>query len=553
MSPETSTSNVVQENPNHVVVKKPFDLTFFIVSVLMAVFGAIIGLQLITTLGISPNTSVIGVLVAVLLARIPLQIFRKFRNIHNQNLIQTTVSAATFGAANSLLLPIGIPWALGRPDLVVPMLIGAAIALALDVFVLYKVFDSRLFGAHEAWPAGVASAETIKAGDEGGKKVKFLGIGILGGAVGAFFGVPMSAFGVAFIGNIWALSLFGLGLLARGYSVPVFNIDLNKLYVPHGMMIGAGLVALIQFIFLLVGKRADKERATPSKPAAGGTAETVYVPKAASLTRSDRDVRRALSVGTLLFILGAVLVAIMGGLITELSFGYLLLFVVFAAFASFMHQIIVGIAAMHSGWFPAFAVTLVVLLLGMLMGFPPVALALLCGYTAATGPAFADMGFDFKTGALLRTGLPVAEELYGRRLQLKSSIIGLAVAVVVVALAHQTYFAQDLLPPVDRVFAATINAGLDPSTGMQLALWAIPGALVQLIGGTKRQLGIMLATGLILLNPIAGWAVAAGVILRFLILKIKGREAEESMVTMAAGFIAGDALFSFFSSLWKVK
>jgi len=33
-----------------------------------------------------------------------------------------------------------------------------------------------------------------------------------------FLGIPMSAFGVAFIGNIWALSMFGNGLRTRGYS-----------------------------------------------------------------------------------------------------------------------------------------------------------------------------------------------------------------------------------------------------------------------------------------------------------------------------------------------
>lgn len=538
----------------HVMSKKPFGLTFFVVSALTAVFGAIIGMQLITTLGISPNTSIIGVLLAMIISRIPMQMFLKFRNIHNQNLIQTTVSAATFGAANSLLIPIGIPWALGMPELVVPMLIGAAMAMALDVFVLYRVFDSKLFGAHETWPAGVASAETIRAGDEGGNKAKLLGFGILGGAVGAHFGIPMSAFGVAFIGNIWALSMFGLGLLSRGYSGQLFNIDLNAMYVPHGMMIGAGLVALAQFIFVLVARRAGSKDVGPKDRAVhGGAAASVFEPPVSVVTRSDRDVRRAFSVGGLLFVLGAVLVAVLGGLFAELSFGYLLLFVVFAAFASFMHQIIVGIAAMHSGWFPAFAVTLIVLVLGMLMGFPPIALALLCGYTAATGPAFADMGFDFKTGALLRAGMPVAEELYGRRLQLKSSVIGLGVAVIVVAFAHQSFFAQGLIPPVDRVFAATIKAGLDSSAGLQLALWAIPGALIQFIGGPKRQLGIMLASGLIILNPMAGWAVAVGVIIRFLILKVKGPAAEDTMVTMAAGFIAGDALYSFFSSLWKAK
>lgn len=551
---ETSTSQRKQQ--------RTFNVTFVIVSVFVAVFGSIIGLQLITTLGISPNTSIIGALIAMIIARIPIRWFLQFRNIHSQNLVQTTVSAATFGAANSLLIPIGIPYALGMTYLVWPMLIGSGIALAIDVFVLYKLFDSKLFGANEIWPSGVATAEALKAGDQGGKKAGLLGLGILGGLVGSHFGVSMSAFGVAFIGNIWALTFFGVGLLVRAYSDILMGIDVNAIYVPHGMMIGAGIVALGQFIFILLSSKRKKEKAAQEKALAENAAiSAVNDPKLTTgestvshvYSRSDRDIRRAFGLGGLLYIGGAMLLAIMGGLISELSVWQLLLFVVFAAFAALMSEIIVGIAAMHSGWFPAFAVTLIMLLLGMMMGFPPVALALLAGYVAATGPAFADMGFDFKTGVVLRKDQSVQQELFGRRQQLKSGLIGFAVAFVVVALAHESFFAQDLLPPVDRVFATTIESGLTGEVGMQIFLWAIPGALIQLIGGTKRQIGIMLATGLLILNPLAGWAVIVGIILRAIILKLRGPESENTMYTFAAGFIAGDALYSFFSSIWKVR
>jgi uncharacterized oligopeptide transporter (OPT) family protein len=67
----------------------------------------------------------------------------------------------------------------------------------------------------------------------------------------------------------------------------------------------------------------------------------------------------------------------------------LLAFIMYAAFAALVHELIVGLAAMHSGWFPAFAVALITLVIGMLIGFPPVSLALLVGFSAATGPAFA--------------------------------------------------------------------------------------------------------------------------------------------------------------------
>ena len=66
-------------------------------------------------------------------------------------------------------------------------------------------------------------------------------LGIVGGVVGAMLKIPMSAFGTAFIGNIWALSMLGIGFLLRAYAQPVAGIDINALYIPHGVMVGAGL------------------------------------------------------------------------------------------------------------------------------------------------------------------------------------------------------------------------------------------------------------------------------------------------------------------------
>ncbi|WP_404455366.1 OPT/YSL family transporter [Virgibacillus necropolis] len=518
---------------------KTFDPAFIIFSILIAIFGAIIGMQLITTLGITPNTSIIGALVAILIARIPMQMFYKYRSLENQNLVQTTISAATFGAANSLLIPIGLPYVMGMPELIIPMLIGAGIALLIDSLILYKVFDTKLFGADETWPPGVATAEALKAGDEGGSKAKFLGLGIFGGMIGSHLGISMSAFGVAFIGNIWALSMFGIGLLLRGYSVQLFGMDLNQYYVPHGMMIGAGMVALLQFIITL--RKSKKENAKKVK-----STEREY-------TRTDKDIKSAFGYGYLFYSIGAVIVAVVGGILGDMPIWQLILFVLFAAFAALVSEIIVGIAAMHSGWFPAFAVTLISLLIGMLLGFPPVALALLTGYTAATGPAFADLGYDFKSGVIIRNGSTITQELFGRKQQLKSAFIGFGVAIVMVFLFANNFFERDLIPPVDKVYATTIESGLAGNVGLLILLWAIPGALIQLIGGPKRQMGILFATGLLIINPIAGWAVLSGILIRVIILKVRGPEAESTMYTTAAGFIAGDALYSFFTSIWKAR
>ena len=118
------------------------------------------------------------------------------------------------------------------------------------------------------------------AGDKGGKRAGLLGLGTGIGIIGSFLHIPMSAFGVAFIGNIWALSMFGIGLLIRQYSVPVFGIDVNALYIPHGIMVGAGIVALVQVSMLIFSKQKTPKNANKEVAAALETADE------AGLTRS---------------------------------------------------------------------------------------------------------------------------------------------------------------------------------------------------------------------------------------------------------------------------
>ena len=122
--------------------------------------------------------------------------------------------------------------------------------------------------------------------------------GLAIGIFGSWLKIPMSAFGVAFIGNMWALTMFGIGLLIRGYAMPVAGINVAKLYVPHGMMVGAGLVALIQ-VMLLIAKRDEPE---------GGVA-------------SDATLRRALSLGGAGYVAIAVVIAILSGLVTQFPSG----------------------------------------------------------------------------------------------------------------------------------------------------------------------------------------------------------------------------------------
>src|SRR2546421_6485114 len=339
------------------------------------------------------------------------------------------------------------------------MLVGGALSMLLDGYLLYRMFDTRIFPASGTWPPGIAAAEAIRAGDAGGRRAALLGVGLLIGIAGSWLKIPMSAFGVAFIGNVWALTMFGVGLLIRGYVMPIAGIDIAKLYVPHGAMVGAGLVALVQ-VALLIARRGTGDAL------AGAT--------------DDTRMRQALGLGTVGYVAIAMLIAVMGGLIGELSPGMLIGFVIYAAFAAFVHELIVGISAMHAGWFPAFAVALITLIIGILLGFPPVALALLVGFSASTGPAFADMGYDLKAGFILRgSGADRAFELDGRRQQLYAAMLAFLIAIPTVYFAHPGYFAQDLMPPVDRVYVATIKAGATADVAQALLIWAIPAAIIQ--------------------------------------------------------------------------
>lgn len=529
----TQSSSSLEESasvgvPPHVHPKALAPANFLLISIL-SVLGAIIGIQMLASLGITPSTSLIGALAAMALARIPLRHFRGFHSVHAQNLAQTSISSATFGAANSLFLPIGIPWLFGLPEMVTPMLIGVSLAMLLDAWLLYRMFDTPAFPASSPWPPGIAAAGAIKAGDKGGKQAWTLLGGFLTGAAGALLHLPMSAFGVALIGGFGAMAAFAAGLLGRGYTQELSGIDINALYLPHGMMIGAGLMALLQVSRIIFRQGAQ------SAQRSGNT--------------DGARLKQAFRLGGVGYLVIMLLLAVGTGLYSHMSPLMLFCFVLYGAFVAFVHEIIVGIAAMHSGWFPAFAVALITLLIGMLLGFPPEALVVLSGFSTATGPAFADMGFDLKAGYLLRKGEHASPEFerQGRREQLIAGMIGFGAAIFVVALSHRLYFSSHQFAPINAAYVAAIKAGISASAAHNLLLWAIPGALLQLIGGAKRQLGVLFATGLLISSPAAGWMVAAGVVFRLIVGRPGGTRLREQIDVFAGGVIAGDALLSFFS------
>ncbi len=362
----------------------------------------------------------------------------------------------------------------------------------------------------------------------------------------------MSAAGVALLGNMWALLMFGLGLLIAQYTPGLLRLDLFAHHIPHGLMIGAGSIALLQALHLL-----RTSRTTPTGQRTATAAADTFQPQ--RRTVSMRRVRTGLCQGFVLFVAGAVLVALTGGLSTGMSTASLCGWVLLAAGGALVHQLIIGLAAMHSGWFPAFAVTLIFLTIGLLAHIPSIALAMLVGYVASTGPAFADMGFDLKAGWLLRirTVPWLPAEKAGRLQQYRAELLGFLIAVAVVAWLWQPFFTQGRIPPLAKIYTATIKTGLtDPGILTQLALWALPGAALQLLGGPSRQMGVLLATGLLVAAPQAGWLVLLALLTRVLYNRRSRRtsasatdapgpdgRSDDPLTLIGAGLIAGSSLY----------
>lgn len=539
--------------------KKPenvraFEPETFAVSVIISILSAIICMQIIARIGTTPNTSVIGALMAMAIARIPLKSMAKFRSLDRQNLVQTMNSGAGFAAANCGLLAVGVVFAFGDMSLIYPMLIGSAVATLLGMHFVYRIFDSELFPADAAWAPGVATAQALIAGDEGGAKGKTLLGGILIGVAGAACkikpvlagGIPMAGIGIAFIANPFAMGALAVGLLIRGYYPAIapalvdmgfssLPLDLGKTYIPHGFMIGAGFVSLVQALVTIFKKKSPEKSAAKS--------DDEYIPSV-----SNESMRKAIVTHTVLFALAAAAIAVVSGIWISMPVSKLVLWVFWCTISSVIAPVLVGLCAMYSGWFPGFAITVIFLSLGLFMGFPAPALAIMTGFIASTGPCFADMGFDLKTGWIIRgKGKDLAYELDGRKQQIYLELVGGLLAMGVVAALMNMHFKQDLIPPVSRVFAATITAGSHPEILREMAMWAIPGAILQILGGSKKALGILCATGLLIKNPIYG----VGLVIALIIRKIYYKTHKDAMELYGAGFVAGDGIYGFIFAIGR--
>ena len=522
-----------------------------VLNILLCVLGCIIGLELMANTGTTPNTSLVGALIAIIISRIPIQACMKLRSVHRQNLIQTSISGATFSIANCMFLTVGVPIVMGRTDLMIPMLIGCTLATVIDATILYKCYDTPMFPAEGAWPPGVAAAETIMAVIRKGKRAMMLLVGMVMGVGGKMIGLPMDLLGVSWFGNFAAMMGLGVGSLVigtiktNGFGFTLFghsfsfvsnlfgsNFDPGALmftYMGHGLMIGAGMISLVQAFRLLTKKDDDNSSAV------------------SRFTSSMKDMRNAMGIGYFAYAAVALVLAVVLGFWSEMSPVMFVLWIAYAALSAIVSEMMVGIAAMHSGWFPGFATAFVFLIIGMLLGFPPLPLGILAAYTASTGPCFSDMGYDLKCGYILRgSGKDRELELTGRKQQYYAELLGFGVAFVMMLLFANTYFGQGMFAPVSKTYVSTIEAGTTPEIAKWLLIWAIPGALIQWFGGSA-QVGILFATGILVGNTLNGITILLALLVRYIAVK-KDKENIEILTILGAGALAGSALYSFFTA-----
>lgn len=497
-----------------------------IIGSLLAILSAIICMQIIGKVGVTPNTSLIGAIVAMIIARIPLDIFVKFKTLERQNLLQTAASSAGFSAANCAFLSLTIFYIMGETDFIIPMAIGVSMGVIVSIQVLGNIFDSKIFPAQEAWPPGVATANTIIAGDQGGDKGKRLIQGLVVGIVASYFKLPAAGIGIVFIANIFSMIALGTGLLLRGYSHLLFSFDLGTTYIPHGIMIGAGLMALVQSVLVITKKDVN--------------AYEEY-----NLTVSGKKTKSILLKSIIIYAICATVLALITGVTKRMNIPSVILWIIWSTISATSAMLLVGMAAMHSGWFPAFAITTIFMTIGIFLGFDSISLAVLTGFISSVGPCFADMGYDLKSGWIIRGyGKDVKKEIYGRKQQVISETIGGLIGISVALITINIYFNYNIIPPVSKVFATTVQAAADTSLINTLVIWAIPGLILQLMGGNSNMLGVLFATGLLIDNPIYGIGVLLAAVARIIF-------GNEFMEIRDAGLIAGDGLYGFFSTLFQ--
>ncbi|MCL2171153.1 MAG: peptide transporter, partial [Defluviitaleaceae bacterium] len=175
----------------------------------------------------------------------------------------------------------------------------------------------------------------------------------------------------------------------------------------------------------------------------------------------------------------------------------------------------------------------------------PLALAVLVGYLGAVGLPMVDAGMGLKTGWLIRgKGADADFERYGRRQQIFAKYFGVLIGIGMAVVFGAALLRAGNIPPMSIFYGAIIDAGASRDLIGELAIWAVPGAILQAVFGSK-SVGMMIATGLLINNPAFGIGILAALSARLLF-------GTKHMQIRGPGLIAGDGLFGFLSGALRI-
>ena len=503
--------------------------------------AAAIGLHVFAIFGVVPAAELVILAVFGGLGVAPR--LRAVLRPERQLVVQTAAAVAVVAATLGQTLTLGVAHAVGRQELAMLLLVGAGVAGAGALAAAAVLFDSALLPASAAWPS-----RRIVVADAIGRllaawRALSLGLGLMLGHWGAVsFGAPLlSAFGLAFLGNGLGLAVLAVGAIVRPLLPFLLRADVDALLLPHGLLLGAGLAGLCQAAGSLMRR---------SLPRAGAERVAAAPPAGSRIGRAWRSVRTHLvgqGVASRRLIIGLALASGLYALLAELLLAAaglqaggidpfrVLALGLLAGLLTVGLQLLVGLSGAHLGWVPTLGCCLLALAVARWLGGPTAATLVLITLVAASGPAFAELAYQLTAAAEL--GAPRV-----RAQQVLAGLLGLASALAVVAAWAGDYFAAGYVPPVSQALATAVELAADRSRLSAAVPWVLVGFVAQWLGGPRRQVGFLFATGLLIAIPALGWALLAGLAARTVLSIVSRSRADLSAAIFGLGCIGGELL-----------
>ncbi len=438
---------------------------------------------------------------AALFAMFALKPFKA--SLHDINVAHTGISAGGL-VSGGLAFTIPAVWISGKNISFVQILVSASIGALIGVWMIVSTRKKYVEELDLPFPMGIAAYDTIKAGDEGGKKAKILFTSMSASAIFTYlrdglrivpvvyknFGMFPMAVGIGFlIGIVPTMSwLFG------GLVQLIFKTSWLKDF-GLGMMIGGGLAMAI------LGSRREK----------------------ISLSKTDAVVA---GISFLAFLTMGI------GIVSSIVAAILAVFVVHMA----------GIVDGTTGIDPMEVFAIVVIsIIGILHKLDTGSAVMLAGVVAVSTGLAGDSLQDMKTGKLLRTN---------PRAQLVSEALGAAVGVitasVLIYMIHSKYGSGAFGKYFPVPQAAAVSKFLGGGALTKATIWGmITAFILQIFKLPALTFGIGLYLPLFITFP-----VSLGGILRLVVEKAIPNSVEVWSIT-ASGLLGGEGITGIIIGLIK--